>query len=137
MYAVVGRVDRYEENSKRSMTGTSSVSDSFLKPVMNKGELRRVSDVVIIGEVYVRIAGRDDVDRVSLDGLRIVNVTMKLPKVREREDSVTNLFRDCFLCAVIRVQRRLRKADRSAYLFQRDLRFPMVAHSGYIVNTQS
>lgn len=93
---MVGRVDRYEENSKRSMTGTSSVSDSFLKPVMNKGELRRVSDVVIIGEVYVRIAGRDDVDRVSLDGLRIVNVTMKLPKgQRERRqcyEPISRLF---------------------------------------------
>jgi len=47
---------------------------------MSKGELRRVSDVAIIGDVYVRMAGRDEVDRVSLDGLRIVNVTIKLPK---------------------------------------------------------
>jgi hypothetical protein len=66
------------------MTGTSSVSDSFLKPVMSKGELRRVSDVAIIGEVYVRIAGRDEVDMVSLDGLRIVNVTIKLPKGKRK-----------------------------------------------------
>jgi hypothetical protein len=61
------------------MTGTSSVSDSFLKPVMSKGELIRVREVDIIGEVYVRIAGRDEDERVSLDVFMIVNVTMKLP----------------------------------------------------------
>lgn len=36
-------------------------------------------EVDIIGEVYVRIAGRDEDDKVSLDGFMIVNVTIKLP----------------------------------------------------------
>jgi len=76
---MLGRAARYDENSKRSMTGTSKVSDSFLKPVMSNGELINVREVDIIGEVYVRIAGRDEVERVSLDGFRIVKVTMKLP----------------------------------------------------------
>jgi hypothetical protein len=48
MYAKLGRE---EVNSKRSMTVTRRVSDSFLRPVTISGELRRVNEVEIIGDI--------------------------------------------------------------------------------------
>ena len=51
MKAYRGRDARDEANSNRSITGTSNVSDSFLKPAMRKGELRTVRDVEIKGDV--------------------------------------------------------------------------------------
>jgi hypothetical protein len=72
------------------MTRTSKVSDSFLNPVMNKGELRTVREVEIKGDEYVRIAGREEVANVPLEALRRVRDTMKLPMIRISLRSHTN-----------------------------------------------
>ena len=77
--AHLGREARPAVNSKRSSIGISRVSDSFLTPVTRKGKLRRVSEVDIIGDVYVRIAGREELAMVSFEVLKIDNETMKLP----------------------------------------------------------
>jgi hypothetical protein len=75
-----GRDARDAGNSNRSITWTNNVSDSFLNPVMRRGALWTVRDVEIRGEVYVRIAGRAEVAKVTLDGLRRERDTMKLPE---------------------------------------------------------
>jgi hypothetical protein len=79
MTAYLGRDPREAGNSNRSMTGMSNVSDSFLSPVIKRGTLRTVRDVEIRGDVYVRIAGREDVARVTLEVLRRERDTIKLP----------------------------------------------------------
>jgi hypothetical protein len=90
IFAHRGRAELEEGNSNRSMTQTSNVSDSFLNPVINKGELRTVREVEIKGDEYVRIAGREDVANVALEALRRVRDTMKLPIVRKSLRSNTN-----------------------------------------------
>jgi hypothetical protein len=85
--AQLGRDARYPANSKRSMSRRRRVSDSFLKPVMTKGELSKVSVVDIIGDVYVRIAGREEIAKVSLEELRSSRDTIKLPAVSCRKQS--------------------------------------------------
>jgi hypothetical protein len=72
------------------MTRTSNVSDSFLNPVINKGELSMVREVEIKGDEYVRIAGREEVANVALEALRRVRDTMKLPIIRKALRSQTN-----------------------------------------------
>ena len=74
-----GRDARDAGNSNRSITGISSVSDSFLNPVMRRGALRTVRDVEIKGDVYVRMPGREEVANVTLEGLRSDKDTIKLP----------------------------------------------------------
>jgi hypothetical protein len=78
-----GRDARPAENSKRSMTGTRRVSDSFLKPVMKKGELRMVRDVEMRGEVYVSMAGREETARVALAVFSIARETIKFPMCKK------------------------------------------------------
>jgi hypothetical protein len=104
-----GRDPRFAGNSNRSMTGTSRVSDSFLNPVINRGELRTVREVEIRGDVYVRMAGREDIARVAFALFNIDSDTIKFPAVREFKTE--NLCRGCFSCEAIRFPRMLRTAD--------------------------
>lgn len=97
MYAQLGTDPRDEVNSKRSIIGTKRVSDSFLKPEMINGELIRVNDVEIIGDIYVRMAGRDDVAIVWLKEVRNVRETMKLPVDKLNAQLWENQFPGCFL----------------------------------------
>ena len=83
--AHLGREARPAVNSKRSIIGISRVSDSFLKPVTSKGKLKRVREVDTIGDVYVRIAGREELVKVSFEVFRIDNDTMKLPINKPRD----------------------------------------------------
>jgi hypothetical protein len=91
--AHVGREARAAVNSKRSITGTRRVSDSFLKPAISKGKLRRVTEVDTIGDVYVRIAGREELARVSFEEFKIDKETMKLPINKPRKYAI--LQTDC------------------------------------------
>lgn len=105
-----GRDPRPAGNSKRSMTGTRRVSDSLLKPAMKNGELRTVRDVEMIGEVYVRIAGREDIASVALTLFNIERDTMKFPAGQQRCRTKYQC-RDCSSCEAIQFLRMLRMVD--------------------------
>jgi hypothetical protein len=65
--AKAGRDARYAGNSNRSIIRTRRVSDSRLKPAIIRGELSKVREVEIIGDVKVRIVGREALAKVSFD----------------------------------------------------------------------
>jgi len=136
MVAERGRPARELGNWNCSRTGTRSVSDSFLKPAKKRGKLRIAEEVEIIGEVYVRIAGREDEITVSLNWFTSDRISIKFPSKISQTDSVKDPSRGCVASLVVQAPRTQHKAGYSRDLRLLSPRFPKAEHPGYKINRQ-
>jgi len=134
MVAERGLPARELGNWNCSRTGTRSVSDSFLKPAKKRGMLRIVKEVEIMGEEYVRIAGREDEVTVSLNWFRSDRISIKFPSKISQTNSVKDPNRGCVASLVVQAPRTQHKVGCSRDLRFLGPRFPKAEHPGYGIN---